>query len=331
MIEFQDLAPLVEGGCKPPPQLVERLVVEDQVHWFSGHPEQGKSTIALWIALQAMKEGRHVIWLDWEAGVLPTAARLAALNAPPSLLSTHFHYAGDPRLSPDASGLAELRQALETWPGALVVFDSASKALSLAGLDENNPTEVTRWTTELVMPLRALGATVLVIDHVSKNATKYVPYARGAGSKLADTEVAWYVESVEPFSRTQIGKVRLTKHKDRSGVLPGEVWLRVGDAQGGLPIEVLDGPGSNGSTKSHELRNRIRDALKANEEGLNTTQVTTLVKGKASVILEVIKEMADDGLEPVKAEARRRSIIYTYDPSVASPFVQNLIAQEEGV
>lgn len=92
------------------------------------------------------------------------------------------------------------------------------------------------------MPLRRLGATVAVIDHVPKGATRGTPYPRGAGSKLADTEVAWFVEAVEAFSQSQSGELLLTRQKDRNGVLPQDVRLSIGDGLGNLPVHRLTGP-----------------------------------------------------------------------------------------
>ena len=43
-----------------------------------------------------------------------------------------------------------------------------------------------------------------------------------------------------PSSRLSPGKLRLTNHKDRDGVLPAELWFSVGDGEGMLPIRRLE-------------------------------------------------------------------------------------------
>lgn len=153
----EDLAALLAGGLEPPAQLIEGLVVEGQVNWLAGHPAQGKTTVALWSAAQHLEAGGHVIWLDWEAGPRDTVLRLEALGASHDQIIDRFHYFYSPLVPADEHGLELLRGDLERWPNALVVFDSASKALSIAGLDENTPAEATRWTTEVVMPLPGTG------------------------------------------------------------------------------------------------------------------------------------------------------------------------------
>ena len=323
-IRFEDLAATLAGGLEPPAQVVEGLIVDRQVHWLAGHPAHGKTTVALWSAVTYMKRGGHVVWFDWEAGERDTLLRLRALGADPDTIIQHFHYANSPRIPADEDGLALLQDALRPWSSPLVVFDSASKALSIAGLDENNPAEATRWTTETVMPLRDLGATILVIDHVQKTASRSNPYPRGAGSKLADTEVAWFVEAIEPFNRSQVGELRLTKHKDRSGVLPAEMRLKVGDGQGNLPVEVIEGAGESDGRgdKEHQLRQRVVEALREHGE-LNVTQLKELVKGNASQVVATARELAHDPREPVGVgTGPRQSVIYRYDAAEAVPLVR---------
>jgi hypothetical protein len=171
------------------------------------------------------------------------------------------------------------------------------------------------------MPLRDLGATILVIDHVQKTASRSNPYPRGAGSKLADTEVAWFVEAIEPFNRSQVGELRLTKHKDRSGVLPAEMRLKVGDGQGNLPVEVIEGAGESDGRgdKEHQLRQRVVEALREHGE-LNVTQLKELVKGNASQVVATARELAHDPREPVGVgTGPRQSVIYRYDAAEGRP------------
>ena len=326
-LSFTDVADALRGGLEAPPQLVENLVIEAQVNWLSGHPGHGKTTVAMWIAKQHMENDGHVIWLDWEGGVTPTLLRAREVGVADDLLASHFHLANDPEVSPDAAGLLKLERALREWPKALVVFDSASKALSLAGLSENTPEEVTRWTTQIVMPVRKYGATALVIDHVVKGATATMPYPRGSGSKLADTEVAWYVERAEEFNREKAGELKLTRHKDRSGVLPEEVRLRIGDGMGGLPIEMIDS-GSRSKDNLGIIKERVVEALKAEApKQLTTTQLRKMVKGNNTKIADAAKDLAADPTEPVSVESGSgEKVLFCYDEeAVASPLVRAVL------
>jgi hypothetical protein len=320
-LHFEDLAELLEKGLPEPTQLVEGLVIDQAVNWFCGHPEQGKTIIALWVAIEHMRNGGHVVWLDWENGVLKVLRRLLAMGAGADLIVGHFHYTGYPVIPADVDGLARIADALGRWPGALVVFDSASKALSVAGLSENNPEEATRWTVQIVMPVRERGSTVVVLDHVTKDANRHTPYPRGAGSKLADTDVAWYVEATKPFNREQAGELRLTQQKDRDGVLPQEVFMRVGDGEGGLPVEVVGAEAVGaGEAEAGErygvVKGRVRDCLRKHRpRRISTTQLADLVTGKKATVIRAAKDLAGDLGEPVSSGPGKgaNSVEYWYD------------------
>lgn len=324
---FTDVADALDGGLEAPPQLVENLIIEAQVNWLSGHPGHGKTTVAMWIAKLYMENNGHVIWLDWEGGVTPTLLRAREVGVADDLLASNFHLANDPEISPDSTGLGKLERALRDWPKALVVFDSASKALSLAGLGENAPEEVTRWTTQIVMPVRKFGATALVIDHVVKGATATMPYPRGSGSKLADTEVAWYVEKAEDFNREKAGELKLTRHKDRSGILPEEVRLKIGDGMGGLPIEVV-GSGERSKDNLSVVKERVVGALKAEApKQLTTTQLRNMVTGNNTRIRDAAKDLAADPTEPVSVESGSgEKVLFCYDENaVKSPLARSVL------
>ncbi len=183
-----------------------------------------------------MDRGQHVVWLDYEGGAVPTARRLLAVGAKLPAVREFFHYAGWPT---DAE--KHMNLLADRWPGALVVIDSASKALHTAGKDENSPGEVTAWTTPVVRVAKLRSLPVVVIDHVTKNA-KDGRYARGAGAKLADTDVHWLVDAIEFFDRQTVGTLHLRNKKDREGYLPHNLWFTVGDGNGRLPIVPTSGP-----------------------------------------------------------------------------------------
>ncbi len=327
-LRFEDLSALLAGGLEPPAQLVDQLVVAGQVNWFSGHPGHGKTTLALWVAKQHVESGGHVIWIDWEAGDRETMLRLQSVGLAQDALEERFHYAYSPWIAASREGFARIQPWLDLWPGSLVVFDSASKGLSVAGLDENQPTDATLWTTNVVMPIRQAGGTAMVIDHVTKGATAQMPYARGAGSKLADTDVAWYVEAAKPFSRQRAGELRLTLKKDRNGVLPQGVSFSIGDGQGGLPITMLAARSGQLEATVAAMQNRIIAVLKdAGPEGANTTQVKQQVRGNRQKVGEILKEMAEDGLQPVRSATGRRKdeVRFYYDEAGEPSFVRRAL------
>jgi KaiC/GvpD/RAD55 family RecA-like ATPase len=313
---------LARGEREAPRQVVDGLVIENRIHWLSGHPGHGKSTMAMYVAVEHMAAGGHVIWLDWEAGEVPTVERLMSVGAKVEHVDDDnpdhlFHLAVGSPLSADADGFALIAAALEQYPGALVVFDSASKALGAAGLDENNPTDATKWTTAVVIPTREAGGTVLVIDHVTKGATKSTPYARGAGSKLADTDVSWYVEAVEQFDRSTAGKVELTRKKDREGRLPELLIYKVGDGAGSLPVERVAAEDEHTRDRRDAgLRGRVLAVLEEHsspERKLSGRQLEALVEGKAADVRGARDELIGMPGSGVEAAPDGRGVGYWYD------------------
>jgi len=321
-LSYVDLADLDESAL--PPVLVSGLLVAGQAHWYMGHPESGKSTLALYVAREVMSDGMHVIWVDWEMGKMQAKRRAKAVGITDADLRERFHYTAYPAKLGAAlgEGAAALHHDLERWPDALVVFDSCSKALSAAGLDENSNPDVTKWTTTVVSPLREVGATTLVVDHVTKGATRSQPYARGAGSKLADTDVEFYVEAEEKFSRTQAGTLRLTKHKDRESMLPDFTQrFSIGDANGGLPIEPIEGGAAGaGGDEAGRVRRDVADLLSRHDgEQLTTNQVCGMVVGRRQHKSDALCDLASDPSECFSAQpGPRGSVLYRFDAAAAT-------------
>jgi len=315
----EDFAADWDAPEAPIAPIVPGLIYEGLVHWLSGAPGAGKSTLAANAALQAMRDGRHVVWLDFEAGRKQARRRVRAAGVTGELAATFFHYAQYPRIPADDAGSAELAGVVDRWPGALVVIDSASKALATAGLNENDNADTTAWTDSLVVKgLKEGGATVVVIDHVSKSSDPSNLYsARGAGSKLADCDIDYLVVKESAFKRDLVGQVRLVCHKDRDSVLSrelwgdskhstdGERWVSVGNVAGGLPVEPMEAPVAERETREDEGARVVAALVRVLREAggpLNQGQVIGLVPGRDRQKIDALSRMAVDPDMPVRRE-----------------------------
>lgn len=220
-----DLAALIKQGVPLPVLLCGDLLYAGGLHSIAGPPDSGKTTIAMHWALQHVRGGGTVLFLDEEGGAEIVAEKLIAMDATPEEAS-RIRYCPFPARTWNAGDVIALRElAADIQPG-IVLWDSSAAFLSRAGMDENSATDVTRFWSRVLTPLaRDDGAAVLVIDHDVKNG-EASRYSRGSGAKLGATDVAFKVTIIQPFDRTANGVLRLTVTKDRRGWL--HRWHEIG-------------------------------------------------------------------------------------------------------
>jgi hypothetical protein len=214
-----DLAAVAAAGVKPPDRLCDWLY-PGCLHSLAGPPESGKSTIAYWWALRLLAQGRRVALFDEEAGRDQVVDKFLSLGAEPRHLAPdqliYLEFPGRRWDDADKRGLGEL---LEVNRPALAIFDSAAAFLTLADLDEDRSTDITRFYKGILLDAaRTFHAAVVVLDHVTKDGASG-RYARGSGAKLQYADVGLMVDPIKPFSRTQSGLLKVAVTKDRPGYL----------------------------------------------------------------------------------------------------------------
>lgn len=266
-----------------------RLLMEGQINTLEGHYENGKTAVMIDVARQWAELGRPVLYLDYEMGMRRVRRRMKANLWHADLLPL-WHYLYMP--NPEPGLLAKLMGVVPEKP--MIAVDSYSQAMMYLSRDENSATEAgSWWVTELQGARDNFGATIVVIDQVTKGATSNDRYAgRGTGAKSFGTDVKWFVERYERFSPTQIGLVKLTRLKDREGVLPEELAFHVGDGQGNLILTPTEPPA--GPPIDEQL---VRDALAVlRSEGWQTKDSLKAKLGvgypKAAVVLDHLVKTA---------------------------------------
>jgi hypothetical protein len=303
-----------DGANPIPSEIVDEVLYEGLVHWLAGHFGSGKTTLAAHWSYMAMLDERHVFWLDWEVSEPQARARLRDAGVPKDLARRLFHFAERPLLPTKTEAVDAMLGRLSDRAGgpeklacAVVVIDSYTKALTRTGADENENAAASAWTEAVVIGLKRRGATVVVIDHPTKDQKASNPYVgRGAGAKADDADLAYFTVAEEPFKRDRIGKVRVVCHKDRESVIGtgglwrpskdsdlGEQWFQVGDAQGGLPVLPIEQPDpvkdDGGVPKVERMVNAMAGAMRLAPGELRTQELAkaagtdaqdTLFKGK---------------------------------------------------
>jgi 5S rRNA maturation endonuclease (ribonuclease M5) len=283
-----DLEPAAET-VEQPTLVCHDLLYLGAVHTLTGPPDCGKTTLACWWMLQAVRDGRNVLFLDEEGGRELVTEKFQALGAQPG---ERIGYVPFPSLQWTAANVAELAHVLTDRKPAIIAWDSAAAFLARAGLDENAAADVTRFYTQvLAFCARNYGAAVLVVDHDTKS-SEPSRYARGSGAKLAATDVAYKIEPVKPFSKTEDGISKLTITKDRRGYLHRDHDVTF---TSGNNLDVAITERSSGQFRPTVLMGRINDVLVANGGEMSFRDLKDRVRGKEEHIREALAVLIDEG------------------------------------
>lgn len=210
-----DLEPFAEIVL-PPTLICGDLLYLGAVHTLSGPPDCGKTTLACWWMLQAVRNGGGVLFLDEEGGREIVSEKFQALGARPG---ERIGYVQFPSRAWNAADVMVLNEVLAERKPSIVAWDSSAAFLARAGLDENAAADVSRFYAQVLTPAARLhSAAVVVIDHDTKNGEPS-RYARGSGAKLAATDVAYKISPIRSFSKGESGVSKLIVTKDRRGWL----------------------------------------------------------------------------------------------------------------
>lgn len=276
-----DLAVMVRDGVPPPDLLCGDLLYRGGLHSISGPPDSGKTTIALWWLLHEARAGRPVMFLDEEGGAELVAEKLIALGATPDD-ATMISYHPFPARTWTPADVQALGGLVDDIKPAVVLWDSAAAFLSRAGFDENAAADVTKFWAQVLTPIaREHGAAVVVIDHDTKDTATASRYARGSGAKLAACDVAYKVEILQPFTRTQNGVMRMKVSKDRRGWLHRS-WSVGIDTSNGMQVKITETEdGSDGQAADQPLTpadQKVREVLTL--EPSSIAQITDRIAAK---------------------------------------------------
>lgn len=191
----------------------------------------GKSLMVKAIAREEVGVGRHVVVLDAETTVGEYAGTLLAdLRFGPGEMEL-VHYATNVQgRDPFADRwLGNMTEDLlnETMDGvmiedpSLVLIDSMSKSMAALGLDENRPTDTTRWFEAVTVPVlnRWPKAAVALLQARQKGWYKGmdVRQGRGSSSLLHEVKAQYMMWTKKPGSRTVDGLANVVCTKDRYG------------------------------------------------------------------------------------------------------------------
>jgi hypothetical protein len=206
------------------PDLLERtdhrrILYRGRIHAFNGESESGKSWLALMAAAEELNGTGIVCYIDLEDHAEGIVSRLRALGVTEHAIREQLVYVRpeEPLVGPAHRSLDAV---LAEWQPDLAIIDGVTEAMALHALDPIDNGDVATFWKLLPKRLANTGATVVVIDHVVKNAESRGRYAIGGQHKLAAIDGAAFLVEIEtPFGRGRTGRSKITVTKDRPGAI----------------------------------------------------------------------------------------------------------------
>jgi hypothetical protein len=304
-----DLKTYLEGGdTEQAPSILCRtdgqgLLYETKRNELHGAYESGKSWVAAIAAVEVIRAGGVVVWLDFEDSPTSMVGRLLALGLSEEEIVAGFRYVQP--IEP-LSTATEIDLRLELVGASLVVIDAANEAMAAAGLDPNANRDIAAWYSKVPRLATHAGATVLVLDHVAKRPDQQRG-AVGGGHKQAAIDGASYrLDVITPFGRGSKGLLRLRLTKDRPGYLRGVLGQGKEPAAAEIAIDGTDPealsvdvrPPADPSSESWQptrLMERVSRWVEDVPQPVSQREILDGVTGKRDYLTSAIAELVRGG------------------------------------
>lgn len=328
-----DASPLLDGtNLIAPPSVLHRddgvaILYPGRINAFFGEPETLKTFVALFAAYQEMPEGHHVGYCDYEDSPESAFERLKAFGAKDDDIVRYFSYFASPLpvVDDNANGVLE-RLIDQKGALTLVVFDGVTEAMMASNLNPDNGSDVASFYAAAPRWFAAQGATVLLLDHVTKDRTGRGHWAIGSERKLSGLDGAAYtLKARKPFGRGRNAAVDIVIAKDRPG------WVRQYQGQSGViaifePRSLEDGkiearllppemPGEHGEFRPTDIMERASKQLEgAAPDPLNATAIRNAVVGNSKHIGIALQRLIEEGYVESKPGSRSSTLYWSVKP-----------------
>lgn len=182
-----------------------------------GDTESGKTWLCLAAVASVLNDGGRATIIDLDHnGAHALIGNLIKLGVDPETLQDPTQF----RLSEPADrlDLQEVVQDQLVFNPDVVILDSLGEILPLFRANSNSADDFTTVHAEVIKPLTRNGASVLVVDHLAKNADSraFGPTGTAAKTRAADG-IAIRVTAERQFTPGGGGSAKLQVHKDRYG------------------------------------------------------------------------------------------------------------------
>jgi hypothetical protein len=301
------------------------LLYRGLIHSIHGESESGKSWIAQAETVRLIKQGEHVLFLDFENDAKKVRFRFLALGATKGELKLVDYR------NPDAKPLYGGKWWTHMFSGkfAMIVLDGVTDALGVFSMGTKDNDEISTFLRKFPRALaRRTNAAVVLIDHVVKDKDSRGRWAIGGQSKMAGLDGAAYVvETKEQMGRGRIGVLDVWVGKDKSGFVRGvagdmdrnrlaPIATFVLDSSakedGSVVTARLDPPGGDPFGDVDEFDPgvdlKVLRVLESAQEGLSRNKVVEAVDAKKDSVIETLRDLVSRGLVRVVAGPRNSQI-----------------------
>lgn len=193
------------------------LLYAGAVNGLIGDPEQGKSLVALALALQVADDGGTIVWLDLDHnGARAFRQRVVDFGGGAHL--DRFKFASPE----DKDGVLAVVEWTVSEGAGLFVVDSLGELLPMFGASSDSSDEYTKVHRAVLTAGARGGAAVLTIDHLAKGSESRSYGGTGTIAKKRAVDGALYrVDASTPFAPGKGGAANVRLMKDRHGSVRG--------------------------------------------------------------------------------------------------------------
>jgi hypothetical protein len=311
-----DLAAMDLAALEAP--TIGGIVYPGRRHLFSGVPESLKSWVVLVLCAEEILAGRSVVYVDFEMGRRDIRARLRDLGLSDDAVAEHFLYL-EPSEPLTATIRADVDRLLEGRQPSLAIIDAYTGALQVHGLDPNVGRDIETFARTVAEPLRAHGAAIITLDHLTKDPGSRGRFAIGSERKVGAVDVHLGLEIVAPFARGKHGKAKIVVHKDRPGHLPrpkcAELDL-VSDPATGRITWALRPSVETGEVafRPTVLMERVSRFVEGQSEPPSRNAVQACVKGRAETVRLAIDTLLAERFLTQEPGPRKAQLLRSVTP-----------------
>lgn len=317
---FVDWARAFAEAAEEPEWLIPDVLEKGRSHALYAPKKVGKSLVTLTWCGRLINRGLHVLYVDVENSMGDLVERLRKMQRQPEHLD-NLHYVSFPSMAmlDTPAGGATLLALVEKCSADLVILDTVSRVISG---EENSADTFRNLYRYALVPLKALGLTVLRLDHAGKDTTAG---QRGSSAKGDDVDTIW----------------RLIRHDDthyqlkcdaqRSGHHPEVIELvKRGDPKDGeeppMRFERIDPLAPPEVTALIEQMDRLGLPGGASNRVAREALRAAGVAVRNSVLAEAVRSRQIRVDETILEEASARSTTDVSEPAVVSPMVSHLVS-----